>query len=471
MTQIVYLGSEIGSNRLLLESMNVKRVGFSFWRASRRGLPKKTYYLSERFDSDVDIYVDWWNPLYDLFGPSEKDAYDAAYVDFLQNNADYIKASVFHDDLYVGQSIAEWDGKSSIPNADIVGIPGSLIENNPSLAAKVRMAKVRSNTTFMALGTAKPDNLRQIPFDLSSTLAWLSPMRRGETIIWDGRSLVRYPKSMQNQARKRYKGQITRAGLSFDKFLADDNKEVARATIWSFQMLEEDITRKRGKTLLVTDSGYGDDAPLVEPEGVDVDNRGEEVCNDEAPVLANTEDDTRSLLPGLSVSLTPSKSFNADGAPITTDVPALGITSASLRICDTCFVAATCPAFKAGNKCAFKIPVEIRTKEQQKALFTALIEMQTMRVLFARFAEEQNGGYPDPNLSLEMDRLLAQMDKIKKIESDVSTVKVSIEAQGSSGMLASIFGEQAKKPALPAPMSEHDVSLMMADIVDAEIID
>lgn len=469
---IVYLGSEVGSNRLLLESMNVKRVGFSFWRASRRGLPKtKNYYLSERFESDVDIYVDWWNPLYDQLGLSERDDYDRAYVDFLQNNADYIKASVIHHDLYVGQSIMEWDGKSSIPNADIVGIPGQLIENNPSLAAKVRLAKARSNTTFMALGTAKPDNLRQIPFDLSSTLAWLSPMRRGETIIWDGRSLVRYPKSMQQQARKRYKGQITQAGLSFEKFLADDNKEVAKATIWSFQKLEEDITRKRGKTLLVSNSHSEDTDPLVEPEGVDVDNRDQETCNDEAPVLANIGEDSRSLLPGLSVSLTPSKSFGEDGSPITTDVPALGVTSDSLRICDTCFVAATCPAFKAHNSCAFKIPVEIRTKEQQKALFTALVEMQTMRVLFARFAEEQNGGYPDPNLSLEMDRLLSMTDKIKKIESDLSTVKVSIEAQGSSGMLASIFGEQAKKPALPAPMSEHEVSLLMAEITDAEIVE
>lgn len=289
--------------------------------------------------------------------------------------------------------------------------------------------------------------------------------------MWDGRSLVRYPKSMQGQARRRYKGQITQAGLSFEKFLSDDNKEVAKATLWSFQKLEEDLIRKRGNTLLVSNSHSEDTEPLVEPGGVDVDNRGEETCNDESPVLAKMDDDSRSLLPGLSVSLTPSKSFGEDGAPITTDVPALSVTSDSMRICDTCFVASTCPAFKAGNKCAFKIPVEIRTKEQQKALFTALIEMQTMRVLFARFAEEQNGGYPDPNLSLEMDRLLSQMDKIKKIESETSTLKVSIEAQGSSGMLASIFGEQAKKPALPAPMSEHEVSLMMADIVDAEVVD
>ena len=56
--KIFYMGAEVPSNRLLLGSAGARAVGFSYWRASRRGLPKtKTYLLSNYFPEDMEILV------------------------------------------------------------------------------------------------------------------------------------------------------------------------------------------------------------------------------------------------------------------------------------------------------------------------------------------------------------------------------------------------------------------------------
>jgi hypothetical protein len=39
--------------------------------------------------------------------------------------------------------------------------------------------------------------------------------------------------------------------------------------------------------------------------------------------------------------------------------------------------------------CAFKLPVDVKTKEQLKSLINAVIEMQGQRVAFMRFADSE----------------------------------------------------------------------------------
>jgi len=94
-----------------------------------------------------------------------------------------------------------------------------------------------------------------------------------------------------------------------------------------------------------------------------------------------------------------------EGNEVLREAPVIKSEMSSLRQCNTCFVAAQCPAFKEDSTCAFNLPVEVKTKEQLKSLLTAIIEMQGQRVAFMRFAEEMNGGCADPNVSQEVDRL------------------------------------------------------------------
>ena len=125
------------------------------------------------------------------------------------------------------------------------------------------------------------------------------------------------------------------------------------------------------------------------------------------------------------------------------DVPVVQSQQTSLRNCNTCFVASNCPAFKPDNLCAFKLPVEVKTKEQLKGLLNAVIEMQGQRVAFMRFAEELNGGYADPNVSQEMDRLFKLIKTVKELDDSREFIRMTVERQGSSGVLSSIFGDKA----------------------------
>ena len=134
-----------------------------------------------------------------------------------------------------------------------------------------------------------------------------------------------------------------------------------------------------------------------------------------------------------------------NGVDIIKDVPLLRSSATSLRMCDTCFVAANCPAFKAGNTCAFNLPLEVKTKEQLRALLNSIVEMQGQRVAFARFSEEINGGYPDPNTGTEIDRLFKLIKIIKDLEDTSSFVKMTVEARNGGGVLSQIFGERASQ--------------------------
>ena len=133
-----------------------------------------------------------------------------------------------------------------------------------------------------------------------------------------------------------------------------------------------------------------------------------------------------------------------EGNDVLKDVPLVQITGTSLRQCDTCFVASNCPAFKPQNSCAFNLPVEVKTKEQLKALLNAVIEMQGARVAFSRFAEELNGGYPDPNLSQEIDRLFKLVKGMKELEENREFIRITAERQSSGGVLSAIFGDRAQ---------------------------
>jgi len=126
------------------------------------------------------------------------------------------------------------------------------------------------------------------------------------------------------------------------------------------------------------------------------------------------------------------------------DIPVIQSQQTSLRVCDTCFIASNCPAFKPQSTCAFKLPVEVKTKEQLKSLINAIIEMQGQRVAFMRFAEEINGGYADPNVSQEIDRLFKLIKTTKELDDSREFIRMTVERQGSAGVLSSIFGERAQ---------------------------
>jgi hypothetical protein len=282
-------------------------------------------------------------------------------------------------------------------------------------------------------------------------------MRNGETIIWDNKQIVRYPKKMMAQARPRYKAVVEKSGLDFAKFLENDNVESAKVAVWSYQQLEKSMDKKRpdlhiiegGNDPLLSDNT---ETPLLstfaETMGVGSDNSDldmRKVSDVEEPKkLLPREPDEVMNLPVFGYQMKTIVDTDENGNDILKDVPLVQTTGASLRQCDTCFVAANCPAFKPQTACAFNLPVEVKTKEQLKALLNTVIEMQGARVAFSRFAEELNGGYPDPNTSQEIDRLFKLVKGMKELEENREFIRITAERQSSGGVLSAIFGDRAQ---------------------------
>lgn len=477
---IVFMGGEVPSHRILLAEAGVKHISVNYYRLTKRGLPTTKDYLFEgRFPDDVNIYVDGGGHNINDLNLTERELqeYAADYQDFLAINSDRVTMATeldakalgqnwinherrtFGEDFGLDRYSVVWHTESGhtglfslseqYPN---VGILGEAIEDDTSLSARSRaMLSQFSGLQFHGIACAKPDNLRQVPLATASTLSWLSPMMRGETIVWDGTRLVRYPKKQKDQARPRYKSIIEKAGLDFDKIINDDSNEVTRLAIWSYLQLEAALNKKNN--LLSDNSINIDSAGSAETLGLAPDNRALEVRKD----LTTRKPEDMKTLPVFAVSTKTIIDKDDSGRDVVRDAAILESSSSSLRQCNTCFVASNCPAFKPNNSCAFNLPVEIKTKDQLKSLLNTIIEMQVGRVAFARFAEELNGGYPDPNTGQEIDRLFKIVGEVKKLEENKEFVRMTVERQTSGGVMSALFGDKANTlRELPNLINEGD---------------
>ena len=317
-----------------------------------------------------------------------------------------------------------------------IAIPGYAIEEQTQLAVVTRTHTRTIGTRFHAIGCAKPDNLRQVSIETASTMSWLSPMMHGETIVWDGMQIKRYPKRMKDQARSRYRNVYLKAGIDVDKILEDDPKEVCRLAVWSYIQFERKVNGMSTDEGFLYDNSDGMEVvPNAETTPTDIDNKGSQVRK-----LMPRDPAEMGNLPVFGYEL---NTVVEDDGTIK-DVQTVQSQATSLRVCNTCFVATNCPAFKPDSVCAFKLPIEVKTKDQLKSLINAIIEMQGQRVAFMRFAEEMSGGYADPNVSQEIDRLFKLIKTTKELDDSREFIRMTVERQGGAGVLSSIFGEKAK---------------------------
>lgn len=455
--KFIYLGADVPSNRVIMEQAAVKRVGVSVWGLIRRGLPKtKQYLLSNYFPDSMEIYVYPGIPTNKQYSADELEEFCAEYEAFIAQNLDRITlfTEVQHPNLSA-EFVAEqrrtaWDDVPDEKFAAVfdgtdleslatrylnVAIPAQYLDDNFTLDARLRGYSNRHGTVFHALGVAKPDSIRNSPFETAATLAWLSPMMRGETIVWDGAKLIRYPKRMKDQARPRHKNSYDLAGLDFDKIQADDAIEISKLALWSYNQLEI----RNESTDLVTMSDENNSLQNSQTPLSDVTNRGA------VPLKISQRNPAEMrTLPVVGMETIRSLEPDATGVETLRDVPVLKSATTSMRVCDTCFIKNNCPAYQPANSCAYNLPLELKTKDQLKSVINTMLEIQGQRVVFGKFVEDLNGGYPDPNVGQEMDRFFKMLETIKKLDESKELMRVTVERQGSAGALSALFGDRAQ---------------------------
>jgi hypothetical protein len=346
------------------------------------------------------------------------------------------------DDLY---SLAERFGKVGITQTNFNGRDLVLVLN--------RLAD--SGVQLHGLAMTKQDIMQAVRWTSVSSTSWISPQKYGATYVWSHGQLKSYSKEQKDQARRKERFVIQDAGFDYDKILADDPKELLRLSLWSWSQFVDSINSKslRGVTRSVN-SPYDS---IGENEEEEVGGVLEPVRNRvSTPVARNPAQMQR--LPILGFDLATEKRRNEKtGEMEDVDVPLLKSRSDSMRLCDTCFLAAKCPMFEENATCAYDIPIQIRTREQMEALTSTMVEIQTQRVLFMKMAEDADGGHADPILSAEMDRLFKMMDTKNKMEQEGFSLTVTAKQNGNNAnIMDKIFGQMAPPETFKALESAQD---------------
>jgi hypothetical protein len=399
--------------------------------------------------------------------------------DALQLGTGYLEEmrNSFHD-LYYDKVLPIWRGDDST-SGDLrelgerfgrVGVTQTTLNGRDLIPVLSRMASF--GIEIHGLAMTKPDIMQALPWTSVSSTSWTTPQRYGDTIIWSHNQLKRYPKSMKEQARKKEKAVIIRSGFDYDKIQANDPKELLRLSLWSWTQLENKINRK---STGVTSPMNSSDEDFTE---FDYDDVGtvEKTPQNRVPTARPREASERTILPLLNFTVDTEKKRNKDtGETEYVERSMIHVRSDSMRICDTCFLAAKCPMFENNATCAYDIPIQVETKEQMQSLMNALVSMQTQRVMFMKMVEDIEGGSADPILSAEIDRLGKLIEKKHTIEQEGFSLTITAKQQGEMSMVDRIFGDVANtKPlhALPAPQNVQSAAQALGfndDFIDIPV--
>jgi hypothetical protein len=111
---------------------------------------------------------------------------------------------------------------------------------------------------------------------------------------------------------------------------------------------------------------------------------------------------------------------------------------AYLRVCNSCFLSATCPAYKPDANCSVSTRPRVDTPEDLQQLLNRVIEIQGERVMFSAFAEKNQNMGLNPDVSREIQTLTKIVKEAKEIMAPISE-EITIKARGPS-VMNSLFG-------------------------------
>lgn len=467
--KVFFGGAEKGSQRRILEKAGVTRFGVNL---THLPIPKtKELVLTELFSGEIVLYT------------SEGDEDNHRFDDFLRQHEHSLTAVIGrpeYDGSWLGNKyIPVWSDGDDLERLAIicqrygrVAISDKAV--NGKTIPRIRSLAQRWNADLYGL-TSKPDVIEALPWHTVIVGSWTSALRYGETQVWDGHGLRRYPAQQKESARKKHRSDIMRLGLNPDLVLADDSTEVGMLAIRSWQAWESrvyDLPKAPNKEALMSDSNGEMIAMTPTSTNGEVGVPG--VSSIAMTPPEKRHENERLLLPVIGVehiTMVGTRTGSEQEEQYEIDpeeVPVIRHTNALLRQCDNCYLASRCPAYKEHSECGFSLPVEIRTKDQLQAALRVLLEMQVSRVLFARFAEELDGQGLDATLSTEIDRLFNLVNKFKDISDTRDVIRMEVEARGSAGVLSRLFGQKAGETAreLSSPLPPQTMDNMAMDIIN-----
>lgn len=365
------------------------------------------------------------------------------------------------DETWLGNSdlffAPTWDGQDNALLRDLlerysaVFLPDSVVAD--AQASRSAQAATGRGMVLGAL-TGRSKGLEN--YNVVISAAWWAVQKHGETQVWDRNKLHRYNSEDKLSKRQQHRAAIEALGVDFDAVLADDAAACARLAIRSWIMFARSIGPRNLPEQPIDTSSEVSNPDFSRP------------LNDGSAAVRVDSDRSEGrhvMLPVIGLEQLTVTHKDLDGDERSTVVETLSVNTESLRRCDTCSLSLQCPSFAPGERCAYNIPVVIRSKDQLQGVLRAMVEVQTQRVLFQRFGEEVTGT-PDPDVGKEMDRLFNMVEKWKDIEDNRDTLEVSVKAKGQMGMLSRLFGSKVGTNAmvLDSPVSSDAVIDTMTNV-------
>jgi hypothetical protein len=468
--RVYFSGAENPGWRNKLVAWNATAVAFNFKHLIPR-LPKKSpFLLSDRLPADVHVMSYFEVP------PEAPELADL-YLNWVALNADRLDFAVEPDGLSAEDAEARRADSTCLPiwrpetghralqklaeRYTGIAVLQSAWDSDKPVTPRLNRMVASEGTYVHGLGVSMAEILAAVAFGSVSTGSWMSASRYGETQIWDGSELRRFP-ATDKESRQRYRAHIAHSGLDLDKIDADDQDEVCKLAVWSWQQLEDWLSRRREVPTEVSMESLGRTQYDAEMEESAI-----EVSEGFTPTTTGRRRGTKAAIRATS-ALPIMESVVTEGAE-----HAIRIRSESSRICDECSVSEVCPGYEEGSACAYSIPVSIQSKDQLVSLLNGVLEMQAQRVLFARFREDLEGGV-DPVVSKEVDRLFNITAQYKDIVDNSESLKVQIEAKGGAGALSRLFGARVGEQARALPgggLDTGDTDRLLADVVGTTVLD
>ncbi|MEV4575972.1 hypothetical protein AB0K16_22270 [Nonomuraea jabiensis] len=482
MLKLFFLGSEIPTHRSFLAEQLVTDVGISFVGLSRRVKFAKPWIIADKYPDFQNVLLDSGG--YSIRANPEKydlDDLAAKYLDFVELNVDRVELVTDWDvpDTPLRARLSELAGDKFMPVwhqedgirvleelADTygrVGVPQTSVGGRDIVSVLKKLA--RRGVALHGVAMTKTSTMESIPWDSVASTSWLSPAQFGDSQIWTGHELKRYPKAYKDQGRKKHRQHLRKQGFDVELFEADEGQEALRIAVWSWRELVDHINSRKGKILSMSPETHEDENSETELDGV------RPQLGAARNEIATRDPEERQLLPGLSLSIVTRDELGEGGEKVVRQDTLMDVSSVSMRQCDSCYISEKCTAYRESASCAYEIPVQIRTRDQLEAVQDALIAMQFQRVAFMRTVEDAEGGYADPNLSKEIYLLEKMIDKKIAQETDVETLTITAKRKGAAqtGLVAQLFGDKASEAAraLPAPV---DSDALIAEVVEGEVV-
>ena len=450
--ELYFGGGEVPTWRKLLAQEHVPHIAINYLHLKPRLPQEKPWTLAGHFPGEAKLFLVSGAAGTERKGWSQDqhEEFFASYFDFVRQNVDRLAYFTEYDPMSLGTEWVlgqrqVWQGLADEKFVPVWhetwGAPllRDMVEAHPNLGVPPITPRTQNvlsglvRRTRIALHGLSFNHPYDVHGGLYSTIvssSWISPTRYGETVVWDQNRLRRYPADEKEKIRRRHAQHFILAGFDADKILQDDSKEVARYTIWAWRRLEESM---QGVVINSHSNGHAPENGSVAVEVV-----GHTVAHEQ-----QNGSDPRQVMPVFSFRPVTSVVPNPDGAGTVEVTSQVAVSSqASVRMCDSCSLAVVCPLHEPGAACKYSIPIEIRNRDQLLCILHSLLEIQGQRIAFGRFSEELQGGYPDANLSAELDRFMKMTQSVKEIQDNRDFLKVTVEGRAQAGVLSRLFGAE-----------------------------